>query len=125
MSVARMRVFAGPNDSGKSTLKGLLSKDWFGVYINADDIERAIRLEGVLRLSDFSVSVVQKQLSDFLASSDLLHAYGLVDQARAMTVDKGCVYFNGLEVNSYFSSALADLIRRQLLSVVSHSLSRQ
>jgi predicted ABC-type ATPase len=116
MSVARMRVFAGPNGSGKSTLKGLLSKDWFGVYINADDIERAIRLQGVLRLSDFSVSVTQAQLSDFLASSDLLHAYGLVDQAKAIRVDKGCVYFDGLEVNSYFSSVLADLIRRQLLS---------
>lgn len=115
-SIPRIRVFAGPNGSGKSTLKGLLSKDWCGVYINADDVERAIQIQGRLRLSDFNVDITQEQLSSFLFSSDLLRAQGLTDSAKVITVADGCIHFNGLEVNSYFASVLSDLIRRQLLS---------
>lgn len=115
-SIPRIRIFAGPNGSGKSTLKGLFSKDWFGVYINADDIEREIRIRGCLRLSDFNVDVTQQQLSSFLSSSDLLRAQGLIDSAKVITVTDGCIDFDALEVNSYFASVLADLIRRQLLS---------
>jgi predicted ABC-type ATPase len=114
-SIPRMRVFAGPNGSGKSTLKGLLSKDWFGVYINADDIERSIRIQGCLRLSDFNVDISQEQLSSFLCSSGLLRAQGLTQKAKVMTVAAGCIHFDHLEVNSYFASVLSDLIRRQLL----------
>jgi predicted ABC-type ATPase len=39
MSIKRMRVFAGPNGSGKTTIfKGILSKEkiQLGVYVNAD-----------------------------------------------------------------------------------------
>lgn len=111
-----MRVFAGPNGSGKSTLKGLLSKSWFGVYINADDIERGIRNQGGLRLANFNVNITQEQLSDFLVSSDLLRAQGLIDQAKAIIIKDGFIRFGDLQVNSYFASVLSDLIRRQLLS---------
>lgn len=40
MGVKRMRVFAGLNGSGKTTIiKSLLGEIGFGVYVNADDIE--------------------------------------------------------------------------------------
>lgn len=38
-----MRVFAGPKGSGKSTIKDALKPAWIGAYLNADDIERALR----------------------------------------------------------------------------------
>ncbi len=39
----RLRMFAGPNGSGKSTIKDMLPPERLGVYVNADDIEKAIR----------------------------------------------------------------------------------
>jgi predicted ABC-type ATPase len=48
-----MRVFAGPNGSGKTTiLSKLKSSISFGVYVNADDIEKALREMGHLDLKD-------------------------------------------------------------------------
>lgn len=37
----RLRMFAGPNGSGKTTVKNGLhrSPSWFGIYINPDDLE--------------------------------------------------------------------------------------
>ena len=44
-----MRVFAGPNGSGKTTIiKSLQQKITFGVYVNADDIERLKEYNGLL-----------------------------------------------------------------------------
>jgi predicted ABC-type ATPase len=45
MAAKRMRVFAGPNGSGKTTIfKGILneSKVNLGIYVNADEIEETI-----------------------------------------------------------------------------------
>lgn len=116
MGTPRLRVFAGPNGSGKSTLKSLLSKEWFGTYINADDIERTIRHEGSLRLADFNIDVTQEDLTAFFSRSSLLSAHGLNESAQAITVSGGYLGFGNLQVNSYYASVLADLIRRQLLS---------
>jgi len=109
-------MFAGPNGSGKSTLKDLLSPDWLGIYINADDIERTIRANGGLCVSDFGVEISSQQLSVFLSQSTLLRSQGLIQAAQSINIAGGYISFGGLQVNSYFASALADLLRRQLLS---------
>lgn len=116
MHIPRLRMFAGPNGSGKSTLKELLSPDWLGIYINADDIERVIRVQGGLHLSDFGVDINQQQLSDFLSKSTLLSSQGLLQAAQGITIANDYISFGNLPVNSYFASVLADLIRRQLLN---------
>ena len=115
MDIPRLRMFAGPNGSGKSTLKELLSPDWLGIYINADDIERAIRVQGGFRVSDFDIELNQQQLTDFLSQSTLLNSQGLAQVAQSITIVDGYISFGGLSVNSYFASALADLMRRRLL----------
>jgi predicted kinase len=46
----RLRMFAGPNGSGKTTIKNGLPSVLFGVYVNPDDLEKALRDEGVLHL---------------------------------------------------------------------------
>jgi predicted ABC-type ATPase len=46
MPTKRMRVFAGPNGSGKTTIfKGALldNKVNLGVYVNADEIEEQLK----------------------------------------------------------------------------------
>lgn len=42
----RVRVFAGPNGFGKNRISGVLPKEWLGTYLNADRIEKALRLDG-------------------------------------------------------------------------------
>lgn len=46
-------MFAGPNGSGKSRLRTVVADKWLGVYINADEIEKSIRENKGLILSDF------------------------------------------------------------------------
>ena len=73
----RLRVFAGPNGSGKSTIKEVLPLEWLGVYLNPDEIEKAIRKDGCLELAAFEVSATQDELQDFLRHSTLLAKAGL------------------------------------------------
>jgi predicted ABC-type ATPase len=38
----RLRMFAGPNGSGKTTIKSVLNRKLLGIYINPDEIEAEI-----------------------------------------------------------------------------------
>lgn len=69
-SQPRLRVFAGPNGSGKSTLKEVLPESLLGIYVNADEIEKLIRAEGYLSLTEFSIEAMAVELSNFLAQFD-------------------------------------------------------
>jgi hypothetical protein len=57
-------MFAGPNGSGKTTIKLGLKKPqtWFGVYINPDEIEDALQQTGQLDLDSFGVATVRSHL---------------------------------------------------------------
>ncbi len=72
----RMRMFAGPNGSGKSTLKEVISDAWLGIYINPDEMEKAIRQHGYLNFEAFHLSPVIADLQMFLANSELLANQG-------------------------------------------------
>lgn len=113
--VPRLRVFAGPNGSGKSTIKDDLPVEWLGVYINADDMEKFIRTNGFLMLSDFDETATAAELASFLRNSTLLHSAGLLDQAAQLVLLDGRVDFGSVDVNSYFASVLADFVRHKLL----------
>jgi predicted ABC-type ATPase len=113
--VPRLRVFAGPNGSGKSTIKDNLPPAWLGVYVNADEIEKSARASGSLSLADFKAETDETELREFLRGSSLLIQAGLVqDTERWRVVDHG-IDFNGVAVNSYHASVLADFIRHKLL----------
>lgn len=47
-----MRMFAGPNGSGKNTFKDPLPVALLDVYINANDKEAAIRRNGYLEVTN-------------------------------------------------------------------------
>jgi len=77
MSIKRMRVFAGPNGSGKTTiinkLKELKLNDRkpisFYVYINADDIEKTIRDNSRLELSQYEIKTDTHEIQTFFKKS--------------------------------------------------------
>lgn len=112
----RLRVFAGPNGSGKSTIKDSLLPQWLGVYVNADDIEKAIRTQGFLEFAEFGCTVDDLAgLPAFMANSSLLHLADLLDAAARLLVKGTRLHFGAEPVNAYFASVLSDFIRHHLL----------
>jgi len=112
----RLRMFAGPNGSGKSTIKDMLPAPWLGIYINADEIEKTIRADGVLDLTDFEVNAGEEELQAFLHASTLLQKAGLSPQVSQLCFLDGKIMFGAVGVNSYWASVLADFIRHRLLA---------
>ena len=111
----RLRMFAGPNGSGKSTLKALLRPELIERYVNPDEIEKEIRQIGVFDFSDW-IAVEEGELREFFAQSTLLIKAGLQAQAANLRFEGNQLFFAPGEINSYFSSVIADLVRRKLVA---------
>lgn len=114
----RLRMFAGPNGSGKTTIKNGLPSGLFGVYINPDDLEKALRDEGVLRLDPFGVTFTTEELRTWFTSSSFLQSNNLAEAASVLECREGVIDFRGLAMNSYYASVLSDALRRKLLAAL-------
>ncbi|MEO7312258.1 MAG: zeta toxin family protein [Chitinophagaceae bacterium] len=117
MPIKRMRVFAGPNGSGKTTIvKSLQAEIPFGVYVNADDIERIVRETKVLFFDNFQLNITENELQDFFKSS----RFSPVKRGEAALWTHLMVVENVLHVNtavdSYLAADIAEFIRQQLLA---------
>lgn len=115
LNVPRLRMFAGPNGSGKSTMKTVLRPELLGVYVNADDIERTIKKEASLCLSEFDIQSTKKEVLDFFNQSTLLQNADLTDEIAMIGFFKNCITFGNVSINSYWASVTADFIRHELL----------
>ncbi|SFH54210.1 Predicted ABC-type ATPase [Planctomicrobium piriforme] len=115
----RLRMFAGPNGSGKTTIKNGLQKsdEWFGLYINPDDLERTARETGLIPLDAFGLPFATQELRAFFAASTLLQLHGLSEEAQQIEVCDHSIHFYDLSVNSYHASVLADFLRRKSLEL--------
>jgi len=60
--VPRLRVFAGPNGSGKSTIKDQVPPNLINIYVNADEIEKAAKADGVIDLAPFEVQATTDEI---------------------------------------------------------------
>lgn len=115
-SVPRLRMFAGPNGSGKSTINALIRPELLGVYINPDDIEKAIRERGdFLDLASYGVNTTREEILGFFQQSTLLEKAGLLDETAALHFNDDKLSFFEVTVNAYFASVAADFIRQKLL----------
>lgn len=116
-AVPRLRMFAGPNGSGKTTIKRNLGKpdDWFGVYINPDEIEAKVRRSGLLPLAEFGVTAATDEVQNHFAESAFLRSQNLAANASLIRCDGHIVDFRNIAFNSYFASVFADFLRRKLL----------
>lgn len=110
-------MFAGPNGSGKTTVKNGLSRppDWFGLYINPDELEKTVRESGGVPIEALPLTIESDELRSFFAASSLLESRGLQSAADHIQVTAGQIRFSGLTMNSYFASVLADFLRRKAL----------
>lgn len=109
-------MFAGPNGSGKSTLKSVLRPDLLGFYVNADEIEIALRSVDGFDFGHYGLSPSGEELRLFFRGSSLLEKAGLIETAARLPFDSGRLSFGRTEGNSYLAAVVADFVRRELLS---------
>lgn len=63
----RLRIFGGPNGSGKTTIINLIRSSFdVGHYINADDIENEIKSSGKFNIQRFGLVSDSTQFADFV-----------------------------------------------------------
>lgn len=113
-------MLAGPNGSGKSTIKTELKPEWLGVFVNADEIERNLKLSGgQLSLATLGITArperVLRRLAEHIRGSAFAGKLGLHSLAETMAIDKGLNLQVPGPFDSYLASVLADAIRRELL----------
>jgi predicted ABC-type ATPase len=115
MGLPRLRMFAGPNGSGKSTIKSVLPDKLLGVYLNPDEIQKAIEECGFLNVRDYGVETTREEILNFFTNSTLLQKAGLGDEAACLGFTDGKLDFFEVIVNAYFASVAADFLRQKLL----------
>lgn len=113
-----MRVFAGPNGSGKTTIfKGILkdSNINLGVYVNADEIEVILNDSSPLDFGLFQIQVSNEQLRVFFKRS----TFSPTKRKESDLYTKLFVNDNLLTiktfVDSYLAADLAEFVRQQLV----------
>lgn len=116
----RLRLFAGPNGSGKTTIVNAVREDNkipLYIYVNADDIERKLKEAGKLLLKPFRVEIPDPEI--FYAFADkhgLTLNKKLTDLRPIIKVNrKSFVVIESEQVNSYVAALIADFLRETIL----------
>lgn len=113
--MARMRIIAGPNGSGKTYLTKWLRNNQafkFGHYINADEIEAGLRRGESLSFADFGLNaILQDQLQQFYDVHVLKEK-----SPAAFEIRENRLYMDEpLLEQTYFGTLLSDFIRTKLI----------
>jgi predicted ABC-type ATPase len=116
MSSKRIRIFAGPNGSGKTTIiNQLRNKIRFGVYVNADDIEKYLKKTNLLSFQDFQLDISQTDLENFFKASNFApFKRNEPDLWEKLKVKKNVLSIT-TKIDSYLAADIAEFIRQQLL----------
>jgi predicted ABC-type ATPase len=118
--VKRLRMFAGPNGSGKTSIIRRYAREFsadglFSLhhYINADDLFRSLSGDGV-SLSEFGIHVTWVQMRDALLGAGRLptdhrlFATGRIEDGRLFAPAEAC--------DAYSAASIADFLREELLA---------
>lgn len=114
----RMRVFAGPNGSGKTTIiTDLKDQIPFGAYVNADDIEKTLFEYGALDLNAYSFFANTDELQDHFRHSEFATVkLGMPDLFKFFSIaGNKLVLTSAMSPNSYIAADIAEWIRLRLL----------
>lgn len=118
MAQKRMRVFAGPNGSGKTTIiNDLRNKIPFGVYVNADDIQRVLQIDRAIDFAVFNIQPLIEDIQDFFKKSDFAPTkLNSPNLWQYFSIDNNTLLLSeNLSVNAYVAADIAEFIRQRLL----------
>lgn len=113
----RLRILAGPNGSGKTSIYRELRDEFnWGVFVNADEIERSLREDGEINLSAYGLgNVVFAQFEEaYHQSSQALKSKCAL--ANVDLIDEVLIVKNLVLLDSYFSAFVASFIQLLLIS---------
>ena len=111
-----LTVFAGPNGSGKTTeYKKSLFKEIYGVYVNADEIEKEIVENGFLSLKKYDIKINKKELVDFFKKSGLFNRIKEDFEEKNFFIERDLLFYNKEKINSYHASIISDFIRNKII----------
>jgi predicted ABC-type ATPase len=118
-SHSRIRVFAGPNGSGKTSLYSVISKTYnSGIFINADEIEKILQTKGLIDLSEFGLKVTTKDLELFSSLDDSQSLIAKAKQENStigITIAENFIVNKPKKNNSYEAAFTAAFIRYLLV----------
>lgn len=128
----RMRIFAGPNGSGKtSVIKSILNTEVqkgkkldFGIYINADDIATTLR-NGKFNFQQYGIHFLVEDFLDTVSKSGLISAdFTEKDFSKSLAITGNSLFINWDYVPSKketvierIAQILADFLRKKLIAM--------
>ncbi|HVS38826.1 MAG TPA: hypothetical protein VMS17_24935 [Gemmataceae bacterium] len=120
-ALKRLRMFAGPNGSGKTSLARRLAREfapdglfYLRDYLNADDLLRDLQRGTGIRFGDHGLTITTEQLRAALAGGGRLRPdHAFVDAVR---VADSVVTAPASLCDSYAAAAVADVLRERLLA---------
>lgn len=115
--VKRLRILAGPNGSGKTSVYHTLLKNGhpdFGILVNADDIEYLLRTKGILSFQDYSIETGEEELKSALTTFKQNRSTR-VERNDFAVVDNFLAFSNKQSLDSYFAQFLAEFLRDRML----------
>ena len=113
MYTKRLRLFAGPNGSGKTTILERIPKElYLGYVVNADDIEKRLKEEGNYPLTEQNIETSTELLQDYFRN-DGFSKHKLNDSSY---IDKISVLDDHIQlpaqlINSYIAADIAGFFR--------------
>jgi len=111
----RLRMIAGPNGSGKTSLTNYLrsfNELDFGFYINADDLQAKLLSEKQIDFREYKIEVDLDSFKTFYQQHPL---YERCEQPVFSIVQNYLTLDGNVPAIGYFAALLADFIRQQML----------
>ena len=118
MAAKRMRVFAGPNGSGKTTIfKGILAENrvQLGIYVNADDIEKTLSQTNFIDFSNYQLTLKEQEVKYFFRNSLFSPIKRNEPDLYSKLSIANNIFKTTAKIDSYLAADLAEFIRQQLL----------
>lgn len=113
MHSKRLRLFAGPNGSGKTTILERIPRELnLGFIVNADDIEKSLKLDGRFPLTQHHITTDTELLQSYFRnegfSTQKIPDHNFID---SIIVIDNQIYVPEQFINSYIAADIAGFLR--------------